>query len=157
MSLTVFKPTGNLVPVNGGEPVAPAECYLKDDVDALESQLRGDIEKNFAMFYDEREELAKLRKLIGPRVPFDPNTPEARRVTSGSVWRHFKGTTAEVITVCKHSETGEDLVVYRCSGNEGKTNHTDGLYARPLSMFLSEVDHTKYPDVKQKYRLEKIK
>ena len=79
-----------------------------------------------------------------------------RNITPGSVWRHFKGTTAKVITVAKHSETGEELVIYECSGNEGKTNHTDGTYARPKDMFLSEVDHEKYPDVKQKYRLEKI-
>ena len=79
-----------------------------------------------------------------------------RTITPGSVWRHFKGTTAKVITVAKHSETGEELVIYECSGNEGKTNHTDGTYARPKDMFLSEVDHEKYPDVKQKYRLEKI-
>lgn len=79
-----------------------------------------------------------------------------RTITPGSVWRHFKGTTAKVITVAKHSETGEELVIYECYGNEGKTNHTDGTYARPKDMFLSEVDHEKYPDVKQKYRLEKI-
>ena len=79
-----------------------------------------------------------------------------RTITPGSVWRHFKGTKAKVITVAKHSETGEELVVYECSGNEGKTNHTDGTYARPKDMFLSEVDHEKFPDVKQKYRLEKI-
>lgn len=79
-----------------------------------------------------------------------------RTITPGSVWRHFKGTTAKVITVAKHSETGEELVIYQCSGNEGKTNHTDGTYARPKDMFLSEVDHEKYPDVKQKYRLEKV-
>ena len=82
-------------------------------------------------------------------------TPD-RKVTPGSKWKHFKGTTAEVITLCKHSETGEDLVVYKCSGNKGKTNHEDGIYARPLEMFLSEVDHEKYPDVKQKYRLIKV-
>ena len=82
-------------------------------------------------------------------------TPD-RKVTPGSVWKHFKGTTAKVITLCKHSETGEDLVVYECSGNKGKTNHEDGIYARPLEMFLSEVDHVKYPDVRQKYRLVKM-
>jgi hypothetical protein len=82
-------------------------------------------------------------------------TPD-RKVTPGSVWKHFKGTTAKVITLCKHSETGEELVVYECSGNKGKTNHEDGIYARPLEMFLSEVDHVKYPDVRQKYRLVKM-
>ena len=80
-----------------------------------------------------------------------------REVKPYTVWRHFKGTRAFVITLAKHSETGEDLVVYYCMDNKGKTNHTDGIYARPLKMFLSEVDHEKYPEVKQKYRKKKKK
>ena len=79
-----------------------------------------------------------------------------REVTEYSKWKHFKGTIAEVITIAKHSETGEEMVVYRCSGNHGQTNHTDGVYARPKKMFLSEVDHEKYPDVKTKYRFTKV-
>lgn len=80
-----------------------------------------------------------------------------REVTPGSVWRHFKGTTATVIDVVKHSETGEDLVIYRCTGNKkAKTNHKDGKYARPLNMFLSTVDEKQYPNAKQKYRFEKV-
>ncbi len=79
-----------------------------------------------------------------------------REVRPYTVYKHFKGTKAFVITVAKHSETGEDLVVYYCMDNNGKTNHKDGIYARPLEMFLSEVDHEKYPDVKQKYRFELV-
>lgn len=79
-----------------------------------------------------------------------------REVKPFTMWRHFKGSKAFVITVAKHSETEEELVVYRCMDNNDKTNHKDGIYARPLEMFLSEVDHKKYPNVTQKYRFEEI-
>ena len=78
-----------------------------------------------------------------------------RTIEPNTIYRHFKGSKAYVITIAKHSETGEDLVIYVCTDSEN-TNHVDGIYARPLSMFLSEVDHEKYPNVKQKYRFEKI-
>ena len=79
-----------------------------------------------------------------------------REIKPNTVYRHFKGSKAYVITVAKHSETGEDLVIYCCVDNDN-TNHKNGIYARPIDMFLSEVDHEKYPDVKQKYRFEEIK
>ena len=81
---------------------------------------------------------------------------ENREVKPFTKWRHFKGLNAFVITVAEHSETGEKLVIYCCMGNNGKTNHKDGIYARPLEMFLSEVDHEKYPNAPQKYRFEEI-
>ena len=80
-----------------------------------------------------------------------------RQVQIGGTYHHFKGFTAKVITMAAHTETGEILVVYECSGKAVNSSHKDGIYARPLEMFLSEVDHTKYPDVKQKYRFELIK
>ena len=81
---------------------------------------------------------------------------EKREIRPFTMWRHFKGARAFVITLAKHSETGEELVVYRCMDNNGKTNHKDGIYARPVDMFLSEVDREKYPKATQKYRFEEI-
>lgn len=56
----------------------------------------------------------------------------------------------EIVGVALHSETREPMMVYRPLYDDG------GMYVRPLDMFLSEVDHEKYPEVKQKYRFEKI-
>ena len=79
-----------------------------------------------------------------------------RIVKPNTIYRHFKGSRAMVLTLCKDSETLEDMVVYACMDNTN-SNHKDGIYVRPLSMFLSEVDHEKYPDIKQKYRFEEFK
>ena len=74
---------------------------------------------------------------------------ELREVKAGQMYKHFKGTIHKVICIAKHSETGEGMVVYTHEDN-------NEIWARPIDMFLSEVDHEKYPDVKQKYRFELI-
>lgn len=71
-----------------------------------------------------------------------------REVKLKRVYKHFKGDFYLVEDIAKHSETGEDYIVYRKLYGDG------GLWIRPKSMFLEEVDHEKYPYAKQKYRFE---
>lgn len=89
-----------------------------------------------------------------------PEFPEGREITPGSKWNHFKGTVSTIICIAREAESGDYYVVYHCSGNAGKTNHCDGILARPLENFLSKTDRDKYPDKEkypQEYRFEKIK
>lgn len=49
-------------------------------------------------------------------------------------YRHFKGNEYEVIDIAKHSETMEDMVVYKALYGEG------GLWVRPAKMWTEIIE-----------------
>lgn len=53
-------------------------------------------------------------------------------------YRHFKGKEYEVIGTARHSETLEELVVYRALYGDG------GLWVRPAAMWSETVDRDGY-------------
>ena len=73
-----------------------------------------------------------------------------REIRQGQFYRQFKGGLYQVMAIATHSETKEKMVVYQALYGDY------GIYVRPYDMFASEVDHEKYPQVKQVYRFTQV-
>lgn len=71
-----------------------------------------------------------------------------RDIKIGGIYKHFKGNMYIVEDFVHDARDGKILILYRaCEGKQER-------WVRSVDEFLSEVDHTKYPNVKQKYRFE---
>ena len=90
----------------------------------------------------------------------DANAPDGRTFQPGDIVQHFKRELVDpststylyrIVGVAQDSETDDPVMVYRALYGDGR------MYVRPLDMFMSEVDHGKYPDIKQRYRFEPVK
>lgn len=68
----------------------------------------------------------------------------------GRRYKHFKGRIYIVNDIAVHTESDKIMVIYKCFADPLVT------WCRPLSMFTSDVDRIKYPDVKQKKRFEPL-
>lgn len=56
----------------------------------------------------------------------------------GATYKHYKGKNYEVIGIARHSETLEELVVYKALYDSPEFG-TNSLWVRPKKMFLENV------------------
>ena len=64
------------------------------------------------------------------------------------IWKHFKeGKLVRIVGIAEGTEYHEKSVIYKAG---------EALWSRPLDMFMSEVDHIKYPNATQKYRFKRV-
>jgi hypothetical protein len=52
------------------------------------------------------------------------------------LYKHYKGNMYEVIGIAKHSETLEEMVVYKATYQEEPYN----IWVRPKAMFLEKIE-----------------
>ncbi len=71
------------------------------------------------------------------------------------IYRHYKGDLYIVEGTARHTETGEELVIYRGLYKSDGVHGQDFLCARPKEMFLSEIEPEKLrPGLEQRHRFE---
>ncbi len=69
---------------------------------------------------------------------------------NATTFKHFKGKIYKILTIAKDSEDLSELIIYQGQYDDKP------CWSRKIDDFFSLVDKTKYPDVKQDYRFQKI-
>ena len=154
MTAKIFRFSGYFV--DGDKPkfdVDDFEDNLKNSIEEVSSnyawqQLHIEESERFELDGEDKEncDLALLTrhfKKDATNMQFDRPLP-----VKGQKYKHFKlGKIITVISISRHTETEEVSVVYEYEGM---------IWNRPLEMFMSEVNHEKYPDAKQKHSFELV-
>lgn len=135
------------------EEAAVEEPYVEEDaMQAYEEQ----------EFTEDTDDSGEVDEFDDDDYDFSDEEPLERIFNPGDIVQHFKRETLsdedynankylyQIVGVAIHSETREKMVVYQALYDDFQ------LYCRPYGMFVSEVDHEKYPDIEQVYRFEKI-
>lgn len=147
----IFKISGYLVDPDDLYRLSVIEAGISYALDGMVHQHIHVEESDMGKWDDESPlnydncDLAECEKYFKRKIPVDND----RNVMAGQVYRHFKGKTVKVLHISQDTEApGQFCVVYECEDGS--------VWSRPYGMFASEVDHDKYPDVKQKYRFELV-
>ena len=146
----IFRFSGYLVEnsdIEGLEDIERRLCLIKTKYDDVMQQLHIEESENFEVDgeLEENCDLALLTRHFKKDVDYNFDRPIPQK---GEKYRHFKlGKVVTIIGISRHTETEEISVVYEYEGH---------IWNRPLEMFMSEVDHEKYPNVEQKYRFELV-
>ena len=148
----IFKISGYLVDANGDCEKEAIEIALTDNLDLMDQHLHiedkdiGEWDDDSPLNYDNCD-LAECERYF----PKDPtHGKDEVAVIVGATYRHFKGHTVKVLAISEDTENvGSYAVVYEHLGDHS-------IWHRPYDMFISEVDHIKYPEVTQRYRFEEV-
>lgn len=147
----IFKISGYLVDPDDLYRLSEIEAGISYALDGMVHQHIHVEESDMGKWDDESPlnynncDLAECEKYFKRKIPVDND----RNVIAGQVYRHFKGQTVKVLHISQDAEApGQFCVVYECEDGS--------VWSRPYGMFVSDVDHDKYPDVKQKYRFELV-
>lgn len=148
----LHKISGYLLDIDGAYCEGEIEEYIRNWTDLIPRHFHtetadiGEWEEDNPLNYTNCD-LAECEKYFKANVHKVDNN---RKVKPGQIWKHFKtGKKVRILAVSQDTESvGSYSVVYVCT--DGKVWH------RPLGMFLSKVDHKKYPEAKQFYRFELV-